>query len=453
MTQSPSSRSISWPPWPVLRSFSAVSTPPNRRSRRTQQPERNRLRPFRAAAAGRRSLRCLTSFRCRPTPRRVRSRRRWASAVERLGVRAGVLHDPARQHTRRAGRDVHRSRALRSWRELGADGVVIGAVRKDGTKISVQVRLFSINGQQRRVLEGVFGRRANPRSFAHTIADEMHKTAARSERRRAHQAHLLVRSRRRADEGDDREARDQGDLHHRLRRREPAADHGEPLAEHQPVWSADGQSSPTPRIAGTTAPDIYISYIYEGRPPETPPKAPTVHNFLPAWSPDGTRIAFMSIRDGNPEIYVMNRDGSNLAPLHPSSGDRHDADLVARGQSDRVHLRSLGHAQIYIVEADGLGQPRGSRRRNLGRSRDLAPAPSTRLPTRRARDRATTSGLRRGQGGETRRSPRRRQQREPGLRAERPPSRVHVDARGQKTDLPDRPRRKRPAAGHEGREQ
>ena len=32
---------------------------------------------------------------------------------------------------------------------------------------------------------------------------------------------------------------------------------------------------------------------------------------FPRWSPDGTQIAFMSTRDGNYEIYVINEDGSN----------------------------------------------------------------------------------------------------------------------------------------------
>jgi hypothetical protein len=35
----------------------------------------------------------------------------------------------------------------------------------------------------------------------------------------------------------------------------------------------------------------------------------------PAWSPDGRRIAFTSNRDGNPDIYTMNPDGSDVEQL------------------------------------------------------------------------------------------------------------------------------------------
>ena len=35
----------------------------------------------------------------------------------------------------------------------------------------------------------------------------------------------------------------------------------------------------------------------------------------PFWSPDGKKIAFTSIRDGNGEIYIMNADGSGQKNL------------------------------------------------------------------------------------------------------------------------------------------
>ena len=39
----------------------------------------------------------------------------------------------------------------------------------------------------------------------------------------------------------------------------------------------------------------------------------------PAWSPDGTKIAFSSYRDGNWETYVMNTDGSSQTNLTNNS--------------------------------------------------------------------------------------------------------------------------------------
>ena len=40
----------------------------------------------------------------------------------------------------------------------------------------------------------------------------------------------------------------------------------------------------------------------------------------PVWSPDGTKIALVSARDGNSEIYVMNADGSGLQNLTNNPG-------------------------------------------------------------------------------------------------------------------------------------
>lgn len=40
-----------------------------------------------------------------------------------------------------------------------------------------------------------------------------------------------------------------------------------------------------------------------------------VDDYSPTWSADSTKIAFVSQRDGNPEIYVMDADGKNQRRL------------------------------------------------------------------------------------------------------------------------------------------
>jgi dipeptidyl aminopeptidase/acylaminoacyl peptidase len=42
---------------------------------------------------------------------------------------------------------------------------------------------------------------------------------------------------------------------------------------------------------------------------------PGIHDSAPAWSPDGTLIAFESYRDGDSDLYLMNADGSNVRQI------------------------------------------------------------------------------------------------------------------------------------------
>ena len=79
------------------------------------------------------------------------------------------------------------------------------------------------------------------------------------------------------------------------------------------------------------------------------------HDRSPSWSPDGTRIAFASDRDGDYEIFVMNADGSD---------QRQVTFNVAR---DRTNAWSADGKQIvydkefieiHVVNADGGGDER-----------------------------------------------------------------------------------------------
>ena len=59
------------------------------------------------------------------------------------------------------------------WRELNADGVVVGTVQKVGNGFQIQVRLFDVRNKKQ-----VFGKEysgsSNARLYAHTISDDVH---------------------------------------------------------------------------------------------------------------------------------------------------------------------------------------------------------------------------------------------------------------------------------------
>jgi TolB protein len=78
----------------------------------------------------------------------------------------------------------------------------------------------------------------------------------------------------------------------------------------------------------------------------------------PAFSPDGSRVAVVSSRDGNAEIYVMDPDGSNAVRVttHPAADGAPAFAPDGRAivfHSDRV----AGRNQIFAVGLDG-DQPR-----------------------------------------------------------------------------------------------
>jgi uncharacterized protein YjdB len=87
----------------------------------------------------------------------------------------------------------------------------------------------------------------------------------------------------------------------------------------------------------------------------TPP-TDTATGSDPTFSPDGSRIAFVTQRDGNAEIYVMNADGSVVTRVtNDPQGDGRPA-FTADGQSVVFHSsRAAGKQQIWSVNIDGSG--------------------------------------------------------------------------------------------------
>jgi len=82
----------------------------------------------------------------------------------------------------------------------------------------------------------------------------------------------------------------------------------------------------------------------------------TTSNFHPVWSPDGTKIAFASSRDTNPEIYVMDPNGSNIVRLTHDGAEDGQPAWSPDGSKIAFATNRDGNNEIYVMNANGSGQ-------------------------------------------------------------------------------------------------
>jgi TolB protein len=239
------------------------------------------------------------------------------------------------------------------WREVNADGVIIGTVQRTSAGVRVEARLFNVRTRQAAFAREYSGSVANKRLYAHTISDEVHQQ----------QRALRGVARTKLTFNSDRDGeRMSGTVENRGVKEIYISDYD---GENQrrvttqrslnitSTWSPDARS-----IAYTSyrrgAPQIFISNIYQGTLEELTKN--TANNFLPAWSPDGTRLAFMSTRDGNSELYVANRDGSNVRRLTNNPAIDVSPTWSPTGTQIAFISDRTGTPQVWVMGADGLGQ-------------------------------------------------------------------------------------------------
>ena len=72
------------------------------------------------------------------------------------------------------------------------------------------------------------------------------------------------------------------------------------------------------------------------------------------WSPDGDRITFVSRRDGQTEVYVMDADGANQINLTKDSDARDERPSWSPDGDKVVFIKFQGgNSDIMVVNADG----------------------------------------------------------------------------------------------------
>ena len=81
-------------------------------------------------------------------------------------------------------------------------------------------------------------------------------------------------------------------------------------------------------------------------------------DFDPQWSPDGDRMAFVSERDGNREVYLMNADGSGITRLTDDPADDFDPQWSPDGRRITFSSERDENREVYLMNADGSGVTR-----------------------------------------------------------------------------------------------
>jgi TolB protein len=230
---------------------------------------------------------------------------------------------------------------LGEWKARGADALVIGSASRlaDG-RYDVRFRLLDTVKQSQ--LDGLsyLVPASDLRLTAHRIADRIYEKITGERGVFATRIAYVVQTSPKSWELHIADA-DGANPQAALRSREPII---------SPSWSPDGS-----RLAYVSfesgKPVVYVHAVMTG-------ERRAVANFrgsnsAPGWSPDGRTLAVTLTREGNSQVFLMNADGSNVRRLTTSAGIDTEPSFSPDGQSIYFTSDRGGGPQIYRMPAAG----------------------------------------------------------------------------------------------------
>ncbi|MDX1503943.1 MAG: hypothetical protein R3325_16410 [Thermoanaerobaculia bacterium] len=227
------------------------------------------------------------------------------------------------------------------YRSLGNEILLLAEVRWEEDRLILEGRLYELVNRRNILAKRYRGQLEINRRIAHTFADDLVEFFT------GRKGIALTRIAFQTDR--------QGDGTREVFLMDYDGRNQRPVTAHQtlsmsPDWGDDGTLAYVTYVRRN--PGLFLADLASGR--KTPLVIDGDFNTSPAFSPDGRKIAFArSVGGGNTEIFVVDRDGSDLRRLTNSRAIDTNPAFSPTGRQIAFTSSRSGSPQIYVMSAEG----------------------------------------------------------------------------------------------------